>query len=111
MFPVIYLNLSKSKRYLNKKDSDDDSSSEVVSPCKDSESDGELIKLDGESLQAAYDLLALCSLQGSSSKDRNKEICLAAHCQEHDLSTNTFSKVEIHEDKRTTHFETPGNKR
>ncbi|CEG38979.1 uncharacterized protein PHALS_09021 [Plasmopara halstedii] len=58
MFPIIYLNLSKLKHYSNKID---DSDSNPASSFTESDSDGEPVRLDGESLQAAYDLLTLCS--------------------------------------------------
>ncbi|OWZ00089.1 hypothetical protein PHMEG_00028800 [Phytophthora megakarya] len=64
VFPIIYLNLSKLKRY----SVNDDSDSDPASP----ESDSEPVRLDGESLQAAYDLLTLCSPRGSSKKKSKK---------------------------------------
>ncbi|KAI9919354.1 hypothetical protein PsorP6_017658 [Peronosclerospora sorghi] len=67
VFPVIYLNLSNLKRY---PDRDESYSSEPASPCDDSESDSEPIRLDGESLQAAYNLLTLCSPRGSSNNGK-----------------------------------------
>ncbi|KAK1940962.1 hypothetical protein P3T76_007668 [Phytophthora citrophthora] len=70
VFPIIYLNLSKFKRNWGKGDS---SNSDPASPCFNSDSDGEPVRLDGESLQAAYDLLTLCSPRGSSSKSKSRQ--------------------------------------
>ncbi|CAI5729135.1 unnamed protein product [Peronospora destructor] len=70
VFPIVYLNLFKLKRYSVR---DESSSSEPASPSKDSNSENESVKLDGESLQAAYDLLNLCSPRGPASKDRSKK--------------------------------------
>ncbi|ETL99648.1 hypothetical protein L917_03533 [Phytophthora nicotianae] len=61
VFPIIYLNLSKLKRYSGRGHSSD---SDPAS--KDSDSDSEPVRLDGESLQAAYDLLTLCSPRGTT---------------------------------------------
>ncbi|KAG7381523.1 hypothetical protein PHYPSEUDO_005941 [Phytophthora pseudosyringae] len=69
-FPIIYLNLSKLKRYKGRGDSSD---SDPASPSNNSDSDSEPVRLDGESLQAAYDLLTLCSPRGSSSKRKSKK--------------------------------------
>ncbi|POM76726.1 Hypothetical protein PHPALM_6002 [Phytophthora palmivora] len=70
VFPIIYLNLSKLKHYSVR---DDSSDSDPASPLKDSDSDSEPVRLDGESLQAAYDLLTLCSPRGSSNKRKSKK--------------------------------------
>ncbi|KAF1780244.1 Phosphatidyl serine synthase [Phytophthora cactorum] len=68
VFPIIYLNLSRLKRYSGRGDSSD---SEPAS--KYSDSDSEPVRLDGESLQAAYDLLTLCSPRGTSTKGKSKK--------------------------------------
>ncbi|KAG7383047.1 hypothetical protein PHYBOEH_010099 [Phytophthora boehmeriae] len=61
VFPIIYLNLSKKlKKYHHRRRALDDDSSDPASPSKDDDSDDEPVKIDGESLQAAYDLLMLC---------------------------------------------------
>ncbi|KAL4164115.1 hypothetical protein KRP22_004736 [Phytophthora ramorum] len=68
VFPIIYLNLSKKLKHYAYS-----SSSEPSTPSKDSDSDSEPVRLDGESLQAAYDLLTLCSPRGTSSKRKSKK--------------------------------------
>lgn len=69
-FPIIYLNLSKLKHY---SDSIDNSDGDPAISVKESDSDEEPVRLDGESLQAAYDLLTLCSPRGSASTDKTKK--------------------------------------
>ncbi|KAE8902905.1 hypothetical protein PF005_g21894 [Phytophthora fragariae] len=74
VFPIIYLNLSKKLKHYSVRGLDSSSSgSEPASPSNDSDSDSEPVRLDGESLQAAYDLLTLCSPRGSSSKGKSKK--------------------------------------
>ncbi|KAL3663901.1 hypothetical protein V7S43_011311 [Phytophthora oleae] len=70
VFPIIYLNLSKFKHYSGRGDSTD---TDPASPFINSDSDSEPVRLDGESLQAAYDLLTLCSPRGSSSKRKSRK--------------------------------------
>ncbi|KAG1706336.1 hypothetical protein DVH05_001484 [Phytophthora capsici] len=70
VFPIIYLNLSKFNRNWARGDS---SNSDPASPSFNSDSDGEPVRLDGESLQAAYDLLTLCSPRGRSSKSKSRQ--------------------------------------
>ncbi|CAH0488509.1 unnamed protein product [Peronospora farinosa] len=97
-FPIIYLNLFKLKRYSA---GDESSSSEPASPSKDSNSESEPVKLDGESLQAAYDLLTLCSPRGSASKGTSKKGKLKnGVAKKRAMSKDTFRKAESNEDKR-----------
>jgi len=71
VFPIIYLNLSKLKHY--KVRGLDDSSGSDTSPSRDSDSDSEPVRLDGESLQAAYDLLTLCSPRSTTDKGKKSK--------------------------------------
>ncbi|TDH69694.1 hypothetical protein CCR75_001293 [Bremia lactucae] len=72
-FPIIYLNLSNLKHYSGRGDTSD---SDPAS--KDSDSDAEPVRLDGESLQAAYDLLTLCSPRGTVTMHNTKKINVAS---------------------------------
>ncbi|CAI5737711.1 unnamed protein product [Hyaloperonospora brassicae] len=71
VLPIIYFNLSKLQRCASREGDDRSSSSsgsELASPSRTADSDHESVRLDGESLQAAYDLLTLCSPRGSSGR-------------------------------------------
>uniref|UniRef100_M4BWW3 Uncharacterized protein n=1 Tax=Hyaloperonospora arabidopsidis (strain Emoy2) TaxID=559515 RepID=M4BWW3_HYAAE len=74
VLPILYFNLSKLKRqYVIRDDDSSSSSSELTSPVRNADSDSEPVRLDGESLQAAYDLLTLCSPQGASGWSNNRD--------------------------------------
>ncbi|GMF51625.1 unnamed protein product [Phytophthora fragariaefolia] len=70
VFPIIYLNLSKKLKHYSVRGLGSSSSSSE--PASSSDSDSEPVRLDGESLQAAYDLLTLCSPRGSKGKSKKR---------------------------------------
>ncbi|GMF18127.1 unnamed protein product [Phytophthora lilii] len=89
VFPIIYLNLSKKLKYYSV---DSSSGSEPASPSNDSDLDLEPVRLDGESLQAAYDLLTLCSPRGTNKK---KSISKGkSRKSKPDVNTDSFIKSE-----------------